>query len=121
MTTGATGTYAINDVNICPEAGRWLPKPAVGIDGNGHSIYPALKDFEMTWGLISVSDFSILHQAYLTVSNTGTVAVDLPEWGATQHVFRRYSGAILHEPQTGEYLSDYITDVRLLITGIRTT
>lgn len=118
--TGLSGTYAVNATDICPENGRWMPKPALGIDGNGHSIYPAIKDFEMSWGLVSLSEFNVIYQAYLSVSNTGTIAVDLPEWGASDFRFRRYSGAILHEPSTGEYFEGYVTDVRLLVTNIRT-
>lgn len=119
MTTGLSGTYAVNAVNICPENGHWIPKPAIGIDGNGHSIYPAFKDFELSWGFISMSDFSTLYDAYLLVSNTGTITVDLPDITASDFRFTRYSGCIVHEPQVGEYFEGYVTDVRLLITSIR--
>lgn len=119
MTTGLTGSYAVNAVDICPENGQWIPKPALGIDGNGHSVYPAMKDFEMSWGFISMSDFNTLYNAYLLVSNTGTITVDLPDITASDFRFRRFSGAILHEPQTSQYFEGYMTDVRLLITNIR--
>lgn len=119
MTTGLSGTYAINAVDICPEEGRWIPKNALGIDGGGHSVYPAKKDFEMAWSLISMADFNILYQAYLLVSNTGTVTVDLPDITASDFRFTRYSGCIIHEPSTGAAFEGYLTDVRLLVTNIR--
>lgn len=120
MTTGLSGTYAINTNDLCPETARWIPKSPLGIDGNGHPIYSAVKEFEMTWGLISMSDFNTLYQSYVLVSNTGTITADLPEWGASDFRFRRYSGTIIHEPETGEFFTNHVSNVRLLITNIRT-
>lgn len=120
MTIGLSGSYAINAVDICPESARWLPRPAIGIDGNGHSIYPSVRDMELNWGMIPMSDFNVLYQAYQLVGNTGTVTADLPDMSASDFRFRRYSGTIIHEPETGEFFEGYVTDVRLLITNIRT-
>lgn len=119
MTTGLTGSYAINAIDICPESAHWVPRPALGIDGNGHSIYPAMKDMELSWGFMSMADFNILYSAYLLVSNTGTITADLPDLSASDFRFTRYSGTIIHEPSTGEFFEGYVTDVRLLITNIR--
>ena len=36
---------------IQPTTGQWLPREAVGIDGNGHPVYPATREFELNWQL----------------------------------------------------------------------
>lgn len=120
MTVGLSGSYAINAVDICPEDSRWLPRPALGIDGNGHSIYPAVRDVELTWSLVSMADFNVIYQAYQLVGNTGTITADLPDLSASDFRFKRYSGTIIHEPEVGTFFEGYASDVRLLITNIRT-
>lgn len=122
MTTGLSGSYAIQgtDLTLQPTTGRWQSKDALGLDGAGHPIYPAFKNFEASFQLMSISDFNQLYTFFLSVSNTGTVAVDLPQFSAADYRFNRYSGCILHEPSVGEYFNEYVTDVRLLITNIRT-
>ena len=119
MTTGLSGTYAINAVNVCPEAAHWVSASALGADGNGQPIYPSVREFEFSWGLMSMSDFSVLYQARQLVNSTGTVTVDLPDLSASDFRFRRYSGTVVHEPSVGDFFTDSISDVRLLITNIR--
>jgi hypothetical protein len=119
MTTGLSGTYSIQATDILqPTVGRWIEKDSFGIDGNSHVIYSAVRSFELNWQLMTTSDFKQIVDYYNTVSNTGTVAVDLPQFGAAGFQFNRYSGCVLAEPSIGEYFNGYVQDVRLLITNI---
>lgn len=119
MTTGLSGTYSINTVDICPESAHWMDRDVLGTDGNGHPIYPALREFEFTWGFLSMADYNVLYSARALVDSTGTVTVDLPDLSAGDFRFTRYSGTIVHEPTVGQFFVDYVSDVRLLITNIR--
>ena len=57
MTAGASGTYAINGIDFLPPTtGRWLPKNAIGIGGDGHAIYAGVREFELKWQLTAPSD-----------------------------------------------------------------
>ena len=118
---GASGTYAIQgtDLTLQPTTGRWIDRDVVGFDGSGHPIYPAIATFEMTWQLISASDFAQLVTFYNQVQNTGTVAVDLPKWGTSPHQFNRYSGCTLGEPLVNEFFLDHIEEVRLLVYNVQ--
>ena len=121
MTAGASGSYAINGVEILqPTSGRWLSRDRLGIDGNGHVIYPGVREFEMKFVLSSPSDYNQILGYYNAVSNTGTVVIDLPQFGAASYVFYSYSGCVLQEPEVGTYFSTYHNDVTLLVTKIRT-
>lgn len=119
---GLTGSYAFNGTNLTlqPTEGKWLERPAFGIDGSGHPIYPSVRDFEVYWGLISTSELQQIINVYNGVQNTGTCAVDLPQYGASQYIFTTYSGCTLREPSVGAYFEEYVTDVRLLILQVRT-
>jgi hypothetical protein len=116
---GLSGTYAVNAIDICPEGAQWADRPVIGTDGNGHPIYSSLREFEFSWGLMSMSDFSVLYSARQLVGSTGTVTVDLPDLSASDFRFTRYSGTIVHEPSVGQFFVDHVSDVRLLISNIR--
>jgi len=114
-----------------PTSGQWIPRGSLGIDGNGHAVYPALREFEMLWDLV---DWDVAHQIqdfYDTVSNTGTVSVHLPphlptgtsfdaNGDITTNYFREYSGCVLREPEFGPYFQYNRQDVKLLIVRIKT-
>lgn len=119
---GLSGTYAANgtDFTLQPTEGRWNEPQDFGFDGLGHPIYAAVRTFEMKWNLISTSDLSQIIGFFRAVSNTGTVAMDLPKWGEPAYSFYRYSGCTLNDVRVGEYFNEYVTDVRLLIYNIRT-
>lgn len=119
MTTGLSGTYAVNTTDICPESAHWTDRDVLGIDGNGHPIYPSLRTFEFSWGFMSMADYGVLQSARNLVGSTGTVTADLPDLSASDFRFTRYSGTIIHEPTVGAYFVDYVSDVRLLISNIR--
>lgn len=122
MTTGFSGTYAINGINLTlpPSESGWVQRDAIGIDGNGRNIYPAIREYEMKWELIPTSALKQIIDAQLSVANTGTLVVDLPKWGDLDYIFYSYSGCFVEEPNIGSYFVDHVTDVTLVITNIRT-
>jgi hypothetical protein len=119
---GATGTYAVGtvDFSLQPSSGRWVDRESLGFDGYGHPIYPAVREFELSWQLINASDVSQIIGFYNSVASTGTVVVDVPKWGTTPYQFERYSGCTLGEPSVQQFFNEHTQEVRLLIYGIRT-
>lgn len=118
---GTSGSYAVNGTafTLQPSEGKWEQKDIIGRDGSGRAIYPAMTDFTMTWGLVSTAEFKQLNDFYEYVSNTGTLVVDLPKWGDTNYTFYSYTGAFVNRPTAGAYFERYVTDVQLVVTGIR--
>lgn len=118
---GQSGIYAFNGTNITmsPSDGGWEDKDVIGIDGFGHSIYPAVTEFNMEWGLMHTVDFKQLQDIYLTTISTGTVVVDLPKWGDATYIFYSYSGTIISRPTVGKYFAEYVKDVKLVVSNIR--
>jgi hypothetical protein len=116
--------YKINSTTILtqPTAGGWVARETLGVDGNGHAIYPSLREFEMVWDYIDLDTSHQLQDFYDTVSNTGTISVDLPlfnDVGATG-TYQTYSGCVMREPEFGQYFEYHRGDVKLLIVRIRT-
>lgn len=114
--------YKINNVafTLQPEAGKWITRESVGIDGAGHPIYPAVREFEMRWSLMSASEFKQVQDAYNTIGNTGTCMVMLPEYGAATYTFKNYSGCTLREPEINEFFEEHVTGIFLLVLKIIT-
>lgn len=114
--------YKINDIELAlqPTTGRWLPRQQLGIDGNGHPVYPAFREFEMQWGLMGVSGSHQLQNFFETVVTTGSAVVDLPRYQDTTYNFFSYSGCALREPDWGRFFTEHQTNVTLLVTRIRT-
>lgn len=122
MTTGYSGTFAFNGSNLPlpPSEGNWGERDMIGMDGNGRPIYSSIREFTMKWGLISTADLQTLINAQLSVANTGSSVVDLPKWGANGYFFYSYSGTYVNEPRVGAYFAEYVTDVTLIISNVRT-
>jgi hypothetical protein len=123
MTTGASGTYSINSTNFIlqpSEDSGWSQRMSVGTDGDGRPVYPAYREFTITWELMHPADFQQIKNAYDAVANTGSVAFDLPEYGAADFTFKTYSGCVIEEPAIGKYFNGYIKGATLLIAKIRT-
>ena len=122
MTPGYSGSYGINGVNFIlqPTEAGWGSRSELGIDGNGHPIYPAVRQFEFNWQLAHPNDVKQILDAWEIVSNTGTVSFDLPQWGASDYLFALYSGCTMREPTVGMYFSEWIKDVRLTVLLVRT-
>ena len=119
---GISGSYAINGTNLYlqPEEGNWVKRDEIGVDGNNRPIYPAIREFELSWGLMSTSEVKQLIDAQLLVSNTGTIVFDLPKWGDTNWTFYSYSGTFIRDVEVGAYFSEYVKDVRVTVANIRT-
>jgi len=122
MTIGYSGSYGINgtDFTLQPSTGKWNERDTLGIDGNGHPIYPQVREFNLHWALISTDDLSQIINFYNQCGNTGTVVADLPQWGVAGYQFYSYSGCTISEPTIGEYFNEFVTDVRLVIMKVRT-
>ena len=119
---GASGTYAVNgtDFLLSPTEGGWSTRNELGVDGGGHPVYSAVRQFELSWGLASPADVAQLIGAWELCASTGTVAFDLPQWGASEYIFKTYSGCTMREPEIGKYFNEYIKDVKVVILGIET-
>lgn len=122
MTTGLSGTYAFNNNNITlqPTTGKWTERSSYGIDGGAHPVYSSLRNFELTWVLISPEDAKQIIDVYNSVGSTGSVVACLPEWGAVEYIFRNYSGVTMEEPSVGTYFQGFIQEVKLLLLNVRT-
>lgn len=118
----STGTYAVNGTDIVtqPTTGRWIPRQAIGIDGNGYAVYPSVREFELKWQAVAPSDYNQIMTWFNSIGHTGTVVVDLPQFGAATYTFFSYTGCILREPEANVYFSQHQTDILLLITNIKT-
>lgn len=118
--------YKINDTQLTtqPTSGRWIPRESLGTDGNGHAIYPSLREFELEWDLIDLASSSQLQTFFDNAFVTGTVSVDLPKHNDSgvsgTSIFWQYSGCVLREPDFDRYFESNRTAVRLLIVKIRT-
>jgi hypothetical protein len=115
-------TYKINGQSfvIPPTSGQWIAREVLGISGSGHGIYPSVRQFQLSWQLLSTSGSYQLQQWFNSVGATGTVVIDLPKYGDAGYVFQSYTGAVLREPTLANYFSEHIFDVNLLVTNIRT-
>lgn len=118
---GYSGSFGVNGVNFLlqPTSFKWAEKTLLGIDGQGRKVYPAIKDFELHWGIMSTTDLAQLINLQLSVSSTGSVVADLPKWGDTGYLFYGYSGTYISEPTVGDYFAEHVTDVVLIISNIR--
>lgn len=117
---GYSGTYAVGGTDIPqPTTHQWANPTPLGFDGNGRPIYPAIKEYELGWNLLSATDLETLiqHSEYSLL--TGTVVVDLPRWG-DDFIFQSYSGTYIQRPSVGTYFTDHVNDVRLIVSNIRT-
>lgn len=121
MTIGASGSYGVNgsDFTLQPTSGRWIPPSRLGITGDGHPIYPAIREFEIRWSLSSQSDLNQIQNFRELVLLTGTVSVDLPAYRGNSYVFQTYPGCTLYEPERGQYFDDYTSDFVLVVGNIR--
>lgn len=75
-------TYKFNGtaITLQPSSGQWQEREELDVDGNGHSIYPAVREFEIKWDLMSMSEFSQVETFYNNQGTTGSVVSELPLW-----------------------------------------
>jgi len=109
--------YKINGVTLYlqPTTGRWAERGELGVDGGGHSIYPAPREFELRWGLMDSSGLGQLENYYNQMGNTGTLVFDLPRFGISSYTFYSFSGCTMTEPQVNEYFEQHYMDVRVTV------
>ena len=121
MTLGYSGSFGVNGINFIlqPSVSKWGNRDELGIDGNGHPIYAAFREYELTWALAHPSDVKQLIDVYNTLGNTGTAAFDLPQWGADDWYFASYSGCTINEPKVGQWFNGYYTNVKLTVMKVR--
>lgn len=115
-------SYSINGTAfpIQPTSGRWIPKQAFGITGDGHAVYSGIREFEIRWGLLDATGTNQLQNFFELIGITGTAVVELPKYSAPGWIFYAYTGCLVREPEFGTFFNEYTTDVTLLISGIRT-
>ena len=122
MTQGTTGTYAVNgtDFLMQPTTGRWLPRPLVGITGDGHPVYPQTREYELRWTLDTPADFDQMRLWFESCFITGTLVIDLPQWDSSTYTFRSYTGCVLYEPEQNVYFAEHHTDVVMIVGSVVT-
>jgi hypothetical protein len=117
-------TYKINNVALTlqPSSGAWKARDIIGTDGNGHPVYPAVRQFEMKWDLITESEYYQLQNFYDTLVITGSTTVEIPRYKPVSGVytFDVYTGCIIHEPEASEFFEMHRLTARMLIVNIRT-
>jgi hypothetical protein len=120
MTTGTSGSYAINGTNLLlqPTEAGWVDRPLIGISGNGRATYPGVREFEMTWGLMDMASFNQIQAAYYSIQSTGTLTFDLPKFNTIPYTFYSYAGCTILEPTVGKFFEQWVTDVKLTILQV---
>lgn len=113
--------YAINGTTLDaqPTTGRWIDRDTIGVTGEGHGVYPALRSFQITWNFMTAAQFEEIHDFWENNSITGTVVANLPKYKDSSYGFFAYSGTVLREPQFGEFFVEHYSDVTLLIVRIQ--
>lgn len=119
---GLSGTYAINgtDLTLQPTEHNWIERQEIGVSGDGHSIYSAVREYRLTFNLESAEDLNQIVTFFNSVSTTGTVVACLPQWNSPLFTFANYSGCVLREPVFSNYFNEYAEQVQLTIANIRT-
>lgn len=115
-------TVKINNTTLTtqPSTMKWVQRPSLGDDGNGHPIYPAPREAELSWDIIDATSYSQLQGFYDAAGSTGTISITLPQYGSSTYQDHDYSGCVIQEPSYEEYFEQHYTGVKLLIVKIRT-
>lgn len=99
-----------------PTTAGWVTQETIGINGNGHAIYSAVREFQMTFNLTSQGEFYELINYFRQVSVTGTLVATLPQIDSNTFAYKNYSGTILRQPEMQEYFAEeYSSDVRITL------
>lgn len=111
---GVTGSFQ-------PTTHGYVPRELIGIDGAGHGVYPAVREYELTWDFLSAEEYNTLYGYFLACGTTGTIVSMLPKYPPIpSYQFYAYSGTVLREPTYKDFFENYYTDVKLLIVKILT-
>jgi len=122
MTAGYSGSFGINgtDFDLQPTEHNWLERKAVDVSLSGHIVYVGKRQYRFRWDIMSPSEYNQLIGFYNLVGNTGTVVVDLPQFGNANYLFYSYTGCTLSEPYYGRYFAEYLEDVQMLVDNVAT-
>lgn len=114
--------FKINGTSMTmqPSEHGWVAREKYGVTGDAHYVYPAVRKYQLRFNFISASDFNQFVTFYNTISQTGTITADLPEWGVATYQFRTYSGCTLTEPEFSGYFENYFQEASMMILNIRT-
>ena len=121
MNTGTVfNAFAFNGtvLNLQPSTHKWADSDVIGIDGGGRGIYPAYREYELKWDLMSTEEFRQVYNAYLSIGQTGSVVAALPKLDSADYEFYNYSGCVLRKPTMGNYFQNWISDVTLLVVRV---
>lgn len=99
-----------------PTTAGWVTQDSIGSNGFGQKIYPALREFQMTFNLESQGEFYELINYFNQIGVTGTLTATLPAWGTNTFQYRDYSGCVLYQPEMTEYFAEeYSSEVKLTL------
>ena len=115
-----TGTFSINgtEFTLQPSEFRWLPRNMLGMTGDGHPIYSAVRQFEIRWNIGTAAEFDQLVDWFDGTHIAGTAVINLPQWNNPLYYFYPYSGCTLHEPEFGKYFAEHPSEVVLIVDNI---
>lgn len=91
---------------INPTTAQWLDPDQIGVSGDGHAIYPALKEFRLSFNLVSQGEWFELYSYFKRVSFTGTLVCSLPDFESNTFAYRNFSGCILRYPSMNQYFNE---------------
>lgn len=114
--------YKINgtDLLLQPTSGRWIDREEIGVDGNGASVYPRFRAFELSWDLIDEASIYQVQDLFDTLLITGSVVFECPKYKSNTYTYYAYTGCVMHEPTFDAFWQEYVTSAKLLISRIRT-
>ena len=96
-------------------------QPYVPPEEFDETVRSGVREYELKWQLVNVSDYAQLVTFFDSIGNTGTVFIDLPKFGSSTYVFQTYSGCYIREPEAGQYFAGTgQQEVLVLVTNIRT-
>lgn len=118
-------TFKINGVSFSrqPTNHHWVNQTPFGVTGDGHSSYPAYREYEMDFDFATPQEFYDFQSYFSAIGLTGTASVDLPEHPSTAsaYQFRTYSGCVISQPEYDNYFENYYSNAKLLVSRIRTS
>lgn len=99
-----------------PTTAGWVEQDSLGTNGFGHNMYPALREFQLTFNLQSQGEFYELLAYFRQIGVTGTLVATLPQIDSNVFQYKNYSGVVLRQPSMTEYFAEeWSTEVRMTL------
>lgn len=119
MTT-VVNTFGFNGSALShqPTTHKWIDDREMGVSGDGHAVYPAVREYELTWDFLSAAEFNEIYTHFLSIGVTGSVVANLPQYASSPYQFYAYSGCLLRKPMYNGFFENYYEGVKLLIVRI---